>query len=468
LRCRGGHRAAPAIQEDLSKPAARPSSVSQKPICYSVYMAGNAGGGSSGGAAELEQVQYFLQSLEEQDTLVNEGMKTRSAFEVSMPQLTTIKGIFDDILKYDPSLIRPFHAHADAGGLRSQLREARLKVLNRFNKLAFGGEIKETVEPSKTSENFMMDAKDKKKVFVVHGRNLQARKAIFEFLRAISLEPIEWEQAIALTASTSSSTLSAIQRAFENAQAAVVILTGDDLARLGKRYLATNDDAHERELTRQARPNVIFEAGMAFGLFPQRTIIVTFGKTRPISDIGGINILHLSDTAESRQNLSGRLTNAACDVNTANKSDWLSAGDFAAALHEDPDHGDSDPRAGLRISHRRASPADDAKFKPRVWVELRNDNDLCIELRHLGWTPTPNGIQIKNGFQAMQIKLGNQWCPTDWGLESLYVPPSGLIQTWVQPSEKHSMEDLTERCLGEGRIGILNVRVNGHTVHIEV
>ena len=33
------------------------------------------------------------------------------------------------------------------------------------------------------------------KVFVVHGRNLKARDAMFNFLGAIGLDPIEWSEA---------------------------------------------------------------------------------------------------------------------------------------------------------------------------------------------------------------------------------------------------------------------------------
>ena len=43
------------------------------------------------------------------------------------------------------------------------------------------------------------EAKDKTKVWVVHGRNLKARDAMFSFLRSIGLEPMEWGEALALT-----------------------------------------------------------------------------------------------------------------------------------------------------------------------------------------------------------------------------------------------------------------------------
>ena len=40
---------------------------------------------------------------------------------------------------------------------------------------------------------------DPRKVFVIHGRNEAARKGLFDFLRSIGLDPIEWSEAIRLT-----------------------------------------------------------------------------------------------------------------------------------------------------------------------------------------------------------------------------------------------------------------------------
>lgn len=42
-------------------------------------------------------------------------------------------------------------------------------------------------------------AADRRVVFVVHGRNDGARKAMFEFLRSIDLRPLEWSQAVKAT-----------------------------------------------------------------------------------------------------------------------------------------------------------------------------------------------------------------------------------------------------------------------------
>jgi predicted nucleotide-binding protein len=132
---------------------------------------------------------------------------------------------------------------------------------------------------------------DPRKVFVVHGRNEAARRAMFSFLRALGLDPIEWSEAVHLTGKGSPFVGEILDTAFTHAQAVVVLFTGDDVARLGTRYLTANDPPYEREPTPQARPNVLFEAGLAFGRNPERTILVTLGNIRPFSDVVGRHII---------------------------------------------------------------------------------------------------------------------------------------------------------------------------------
>ena len=100
--------------------------------------------------------------------------------------------------------------------------------------------------------------------------------------------PIEWDEAVSFTGEGSPFTGQILDRAFSQAQAVIVLVTGDDLARLGTRFQKAGDPPHERELTPQARPNVLFEAGMAFGRNPERTILVSLGDSRPFSDIFGV------------------------------------------------------------------------------------------------------------------------------------------------------------------------------------
>jgi predicted nucleotide-binding protein len=168
-------------------------------------------------------------------------------------------------------------------------------------------------------------------VFVVHGRDLVARDAVFTFVRSIGLQPLEWTQALRLTRKGSPYVGEILDAAFREAAAIVVLLTPDEEARLKPVFVSSGDPKHERQLSGQARPNVLFEAGMAFGRDPNSTVLVQLGDTRPFSDVGGRHVLHLSDNPASRQEFVTKLANAGCNVNTSG-TDWLSAGDFQRPL----------------------------------------------------------------------------------------------------------------------------------------
>src|SRR5436190_11007852 len=73
---------------------------------------------------------------------------------------------------------------------------------------------------------------DRRRVFVIHGRNERARKGLFEFLRAIGLDPIEWSQAVAMTGQGSPYIGNVLDAVFSAAQAVVVLETPDDIAYL--------------------------------------------------------------------------------------------------------------------------------------------------------------------------------------------------------------------------------------------
>jgi len=165
-------------------------------------------------------------------------------------------------------------------------------------------------------------------VFVVHGRDLEARGELFAFLRSLGLQPIEWNQAIRMTGEASPYVGTILDTAFREAAAVVVLLTPDDDVKLRKRHHKAREPEYEKKLTGQARPNVLFEAGMAFGRNPDSTVLVQLGDVKSFSDVGGRHVVHLSNTPTSRQELATKLANAGCNVDTSG-SDWLTEGDLA-------------------------------------------------------------------------------------------------------------------------------------------
>ena len=169
--------------------------------------------------------------------------------------------------------------------------------------------------------------------FVVHGRNQKARDAMFTFLRTIGLHPLEWNEAVRATGKPMPYIGEILDAAFAQAGAVVVLMTPDDEARLNEPFRSPNDPPHETELTGQARPNVLFEAGMAMGRNAERTILVELGTLRPFSDVAGLHVIRMDNSSQRRQELAQRLESAGCPVNLEGV-DWHTAGDFDTALLE--------------------------------------------------------------------------------------------------------------------------------------
>ena len=170
------------------------------------------------------------------------------------------------------------------------------------------------------------------RVFVIHGRNTLARDAMFTFLRSIGLDPIEWEKAVGMTGKPTPTIGEILDAAFSHAQAVVVLMTPDDEAQLRTAFRSDDDPDFESELTGQARPNVLFEAGMAMSRSADRTVLVKVGTLRPFSDIDGLHVVRFNGSIGSRQALADRLKLAQCPVDLLGKSHWHSAGDFSAAI----------------------------------------------------------------------------------------------------------------------------------------
>lgn len=197
----------------------------------------------------------------------------------------------------------------------------------------------------------MSGSQQDRSVFVVHGRNENARDAMFAFLHAIGLDPIDWSDAVHETGEGSPYVGKVLDAAFRRARAIVVLFTPDDEVRLRDQWQREGDPPHETDLTGQARPNVLFEAGMAIGRNEKGTVLVELGELRPFSDIGGRHVLRLDDSLEKRRQLARRLETAGCAVNLDGEN-WCRAGRFdsAIAAMEEPPRGPPRPLPALTES----------------------------------------------------------------------------------------------------------------------
>jgi len=173
---------------------------------------------------------------------------------------------------------------------------------------------------SKTKENT---------VFLVHGRDADLRDSMYEFLGALGLRPLEWGHAIRAARGPGGNPYvnDAVTKVLEQAQAIVVLLSPDDEAKLKDQFVGKHERLTEGKLRGQARPNVLFETGIAIGTHHRKTLIVQVGDVKPFSDIGGMHILRLSNSDASRNEFANRLEDLGCRVDRSGDA-WLRAGDL--------------------------------------------------------------------------------------------------------------------------------------------
>ena len=166
----------------------------------------------------------------------------------------------------------------------------------------------------------------KSKIFVIHGRNAAARDGMFSFLRALGLQPIEWDQAIQLTGEGSPYIGEILKAVLTDAQAIVVLMTPDEITYLRSEY-ANGDNDPETKPAAQARPNVLFEAGMAIGHDSERTVFVELGEVRLFTDIIGRHAVRMDNSVPKRKALAQRLQTAGCAVDFSGEA-WMHEGDL--------------------------------------------------------------------------------------------------------------------------------------------
>ena len=164
----------------------------------------------------------------------------------------------------------------------------------------------------------------------------------------------------------------------------------------------------------QARPNVIFEAGMALGMDESKTILVTLGADVALfSDTDGRHCVRLDNTAHSRQALRLRLEHRGCHVEAG--TDWLSAGDFEGCIAG----GSGAPVAPAPAPTTPATPAHGAPVPDmpddrramllKRWLKLQNPNKVygipldCEQIERDAGVPSDSAD-----------RLSDQWVDERW------------------------------------------------------
>uniref|UniRef100_Q07LD9 CD-NTase-associated protein 12/Pycsar effector protein TIR domain-containing protein n=1 Tax=Rhodopseudomonas palustris (strain BisA53) TaxID=316055 RepID=Q07LD9_RHOP5 len=224
--------------------------------------------------------------------------------------------------------VHRFSTEAQRAEVRGALRNGRE---HEFNSADSGSEMVERAVQRRSAKASKQKPAKKRTIdntiFVVHGRDEALRRSMFDFLRALDLNPKEWDHVLREARGNNPYIGNVLDEVMEKAQAVVVMLTPDDLVQLKDQFVGRDEKNTEGYPLGQARPNVLFEAGLAMGRHPEKTVLVQIGRVKPFSDVGGRHILRLSESTESRNDLANRLEKIGCKVNRIGR-DWMKAGDF--------------------------------------------------------------------------------------------------------------------------------------------
>jgi predicted nucleotide-binding protein len=193
------------------------------------------------------------------------------------------------------------------------------------------GSTASTAQSGADGDGLAAAATNQKLIMVVYGHDGEANNALFDWLRAIGLQPLEWSQVVGGTGHASPYIGQALDEAFQNAQAVVAFFTPDE------RVIAIGTSPTDPTAWRlQARPNVLIEAGMALNTHPDRTVLVVLGDQELPSDLAGRHYIRLRRTsAAPLHDLASRLKNAGCDTDTTG-STWLDPSRFPDRDNIDP------------------------------------------------------------------------------------------------------------------------------------
>ncbi len=161
---------------------------------------------------------------------------------------------------------------------------------------------------------------DQRTVFVIYGHDHDSLDGLTKFLEDLDLLVLSFDDArndvVARFESESAgrpvTTYDVVEAATTRSSAVLCLLTGDE-----RSHLAADPNVGFL----RPRPNVIFEAGLAFARKPTRTLLVKVGLVDDWSDLDGVQYAVFSDDEKDKERLVGWLQGLGLPVNER-KRDW--------------------------------------------------------------------------------------------------------------------------------------------------
>lgn len=282
----------------------------------------------------------------------------------------------------------------------------------------------ERAEASPSKETAM--TADPKKVFIIHGRNLEARTQMGIFVRSLGLVPINFGDLRASMGGTPT-IAEIVERGMTEAQGVIALITADEYAAVRPEYREEHDEPDQ--IARwQARPNVIFEAGMAFGRARTRVVFVLLGNPKLFTDVAGIHVLRpTNDPSGDRGILRGTLGQGMhCDIEL-HSSDWMKAGDFEGCVFGASQHSPNDPFGGVDgVAQAVASTAGGTSpLQPAPsTASARSDVELSIGYEKVKITPSCHDYKLVASMRNAGTKRIDDW-------EMEIELPTPLLQTGI-------------------------------------
>ncbi len=148
------------------------------------------------------------------------------------------------------------------------------------------------------------DNPESARVFVIHGRDLDAVGELESFLKRLGLRHVRFED-VADSLRSNAFIADIVVEGIRNADIVIGLFTPDEAA-----ALYDYDGQYVEATARwQARPNVLFEAGVAWGIGREKVILATLGADVELySDADGIHILRL-DQEKGRRSMITNIEN---------------------------------------------------------------------------------------------------------------------------------------------------------------
>jgi predicted nucleotide-binding protein len=145
-----------------------------------------------------------------------------------------------------------------------------------------------------------------KRVFVIYGRDVAARDELLKLIRGLGLDDIPFES-VANSLGPAPFVGDVVLKGLQQADAIVALFTPDEQAVLREPETGMSLAEHDGGERWQARPNVIFEAGIAYGRSDKEPILAVLGTdVRLFSDLAGIHFVRL-DASDGKRNMRERL-----------------------------------------------------------------------------------------------------------------------------------------------------------------